>query len=629
MSAATGRDDGTGAAQTFTTAYTGTDVIEYRTNRTPTPAQRTTGTAPNVTALDVASLYLINNADADRLVVTGPDYASQTYLSGMTGMTLSYGGRITAPQLLTGVGGTAHANTHGFTLDIVVANSTSATFNIATTTIGTSDFTIDGGAVNLGTGRLTIGGGTATLTESSEALAQASTFGFAGQIYGATADALGGTYWGLASDDAATFSADDGNPFGGAFIASRSGIAATITYPQNVFSLTAATGGNANAGDIDGDPVAPITSNSTYGVGIGTRTRTASAGNSLESDLIVITGGASADFGTATDADLAWLSAALETSVSAATGRDDGAGAAQTFTTAYTGTDVIEYRTNRTTGTAPNVTALDVASLYLINNADADRLVVTGPDYASQTYLSGMTGMTLSYGGRITAPQLLTGVGGTAHANTHGFTLDIVVANSTSATFNIATTTIGTSDFTIDGGAVNLGTGRLTIGGGTATLTESSEALAQASTFGFAGQIYGATADALGGTYWGLASDDAATFSADDGNPFGGAFIASRSGIAATITYPQNVFSLTAATGGNANAGDIDGDPVAPITSNSTYGVGIGTRTRTASAGNSLESDLIVPTTAIRSAARSSHRAAALRPPPQNVFSLTRRTSSA
>ena len=529
-------------------------MIEYRTNRT-------TGTAPNVTALDVASLYLINNADADRLVVTGPDYASQTYLSGMTGMTLSYGGRITAPQLLTGVGGTAHANTHGFTLDIVVANSTSATFNIATTTIGTSDFTIDGGTVNLGTGRLTIGGGTATLIEASEALAQATTFGFAGQIYGDTADAVGGTYWGLASDDAATFSADDGNPFGGAFIASRSGIAATITYPQNVFSLTAATGGNANAGDIDGDPVAPITSNSTYGVGIGTRARTAnSTDGAVDSEIIVITGGASADFGTATNADLGWLSAALETSVSAATGRDDGTGAAQTFTTAYTGTDVIEYRTNRTTGTAPNVTALDVASLYLINNADADRLVVTGPDYASQTYLSGMTGMTLSYGGRITAPQLLTGVGGTAHANTHGFTLDIVVANSTSATFDIATTTIGTSDFTIDGGTVNLGTGRLTIGGGTATLIEASEALAQATTFGFAGQIYGDTADAVGGTYWGLASDDAATFSADDGNPFGGAFIASRSGIAATITYPQNVFSLTAATGGNANAGDIDGE---------------------------------------------------------------------
>ena len=575
VTAATGRDDGSDDAQTFTTAYTGTNLVEYRTNRTAgSPA------AP----LDVASLYLIDNGSDDRLVVTGPDYGSQSYLSGQATNTLSYGGRITAPQLLTGVGGTAHTATHGFTLDIVVATSTSATFNIATTTIGTSEFTIDGGAVDLSTGRLTIGGGTATLTESSVALAQATTFGFAGQIYGATADAVGGTYWGRANDSAATFeTADAGNPFGGAFIASRSGIAATITYPQNVFSLTAATGGNANAGDID------VGATSTYGVGIGTRTRTASAGNSVESDLIVITGDASTDFGTATDADLTWLSAALETSVTAATGRDDGSDDAQTFTTAYTGTNLVEYRTNRTAGSP--AAPLDVASLYLIDNGSDDRLVVTGPDYGSQSYLSGQATNTLSYGGRITAPQLLTGVGGTAHTATHGFTLDIVVATSTSATFNIATTTIGTSEFTIDGGAVDLSTGRLTIGGGTATLTESSVALAQATTFGFAGQIYGATADAVGGTYWGRANDSAATFeTADAGKPFGGAFIASRSGIAATITYPQNVFSLTAATGGNANAGDID------VGATSTYGVGIGTRTRTASAGNSVESDLIVIT---------------------------------
>ena len=575
VTAATGRDDGSDDAQTFTTAYTGTNLVEYRTNRTAgSPA------AP----LDVASLYLIDNGSDDRLVVTGPDYGSQSYLSGQATNTLSYGGRITAPQLLTGVGGTAHTATHGFTLDIVVATSTSATFNIATTTIGTSEFTIDGGAVDLSTGRLTIGGGTATLTESSVALAQATTFGFAGQIYGATADAVGGTYWGRANDSAATFeTADAGNPFGGAFIASRSGIAATITYPQNVFSLTAATGGNANAGDID------VGATSTYGVGIGTRTRTASAGNSVESDLIVITGDASTDFGTATDADLTWLSAALETSVTAATGRDDGSDDAQTFTTAYTGTNLVEYRTNRTAGSP--AAPLDVASLYLIDNGSDDRLVVTGPDYGSQSYLSGQATNTLSYGGRITAPRLLTGVGGTAHTATHGFTLDIVVATSTSATFNIATTTIGTSEFTIDGGAVDLSTGRLTIGGGTATLTESSVALAQATTFGFAGQIYGATADAVGGTYWGRANDSAATFeTADAGKPFGGAFIASRSGIAATITYPQNVFSLTAATGGNANAGDID------VGATSTYGVGIGTRTRTASAGNSVESDLIVIT---------------------------------
>ena len=568
--AATGRDDGTGAAQTFTAAYTGTDVIEYRTNRT-------TGTAPNVTALDVASLYLINNAAADRIVVTGPDYGSQSYLSGQGGMTLSYGGRITAPQLLSGVGGTAHANTHGFTLDIVVATAgASATFDIATTTLGASEFTIDGGAVDLGTGRLTIGTNSATLTESSVALAQATTFGFAGQIYGATADAVGGTYWGRASDIAASFETDDnGKPFGGAFIASRSGIAATpvpVTYPQNFFDLATLSG------DIDGS------GGTGYGSATGSRYRVESDGaTGVTSSVLILSPTAGDDATTATiNADsapngvaLAWLGTALEATASAtaATGRDDGTGAAQTFTAAYTGTDVIEYRTNRTTGTAPNVTALDVASLYLINNAAADRIVVTGPDYGSQSYLSGQGGMTLSYGGRITAPQLLAGVGGTAHANTHGFTLDIVVATAgASATFDIATTTLGASEFTIDGGAVDLSTGRLTIGTNSATLTESSVALAQATTFGFAGQIYGATADAVGGTYWGRASDIAASFETDDnGKPFGGAFIASRSGIATTaVPTPTITYVLT------YDEDDIDGTPATGT--NSTYGAASGTR---------------------------------------------------
>ena len=223
MTAATGRDDSTvSGSETFTAAYTGTNLVEYRTNRT----------ASGPAALDVARLYLIDNADADRIVVTGPDYASEGYLQGQATKTLSYAGRLTAPQLLTAAGGTTHADTRRFTLDIVVATSSSATFNIAGTD-GTSVFTIDDGVVNLGTGRLTIGSGTATtLTEATEALAQTGTFGFAGQIYGATADAVGGTYWGLANGSAAFFDAtDNGNPFGGALIASRSGIATTPPSP--------------------------------------------------------------------------------------------------------------------------------------------------------------------------------------------------------------------------------------------------------------------------------------------------------------------------------------------------------------------------------------------------------------
>ena len=259
-------------------------------------------------------------------------------------------------------------------------------------------------------------------------------------------------------------------------------------------------------GDIDGS------GGTGYGSAVGSRYRVAADGaTGVTSSVLILSPTAGDDASTATIATpgapngvaLAWLGTALEaTATATADGtRADGSDAAQTFTTGYSATGVIEYRTSRA--------SLDVASLYLIDNGDSDRIVVTGPDYGSQSYLSGQGGMTLSYGGRITAPQLLAGVGGTAHANTHGFTLDIVVATwGASATFEIGATTLGASTFTIDGGAVDLSTGRLTIGSGTTTtLTEASAALAQAGTFGFAGQIYGDTADAVGGTYWGRASD--------------------------------------------------------------------------------------------------------------------------
>ena len=288
------------------------------------------------------------------------------------------------------------------------------------------------------------------------------TFGFTGQIYGRQAGAVGATNWGVA-DGATSYLATDGSdagkPIGGAFIGARVYTPEpTISYPQNVFSLT------GTPDDIDGSSAA-----STYGVGIGTRTRTASAGNSVESDLMVITGDASTDFGTATNADLTWLSAALETSVTAATGRDDGSDDAQTFTTAYTGTNLVEYRTSRS--------GLDVASLYLIDNGADDRIVVPGPDYGSQSYLSGQGGMTLSYGGRITAPQLLTGAAARPMPTRTGSPwTSWLPPGASSATFNIAGTTIGTSVFTIDDGVVNLGTGRLTIGSGSATtLTEATD----------------------------------------------------------------------------------------------------------------------------------------------------------
>ena len=534
----TNRADGTGAAQTFTTGYSATGVIEYRTSRS---------------GLDVASLYLIDNTAADRIAVAGPDYASKTYLAGQATKTLSYAGRLTAPRLLADAYGTAHADTHGFTLDIVVASATAATFNIGhTRTTGTageasertSVLDIMNGAVDLDTGRLTLAGtSTYTVTHKvgtndAENLYKTGTdtFGLVGQIYGDEAEAVGGIYWGqaLGGDNRAFTTADDGKPFGGAFIASRSGI-----YPQNLFSLQAAPG--TNAGDIDGSSAA-----STYGVGIGTRARTQSRSQTaVDSEVIVITGNAGADFTAANgNADLAWLSTALETTLSPATGRADGTGAAQTFTTGYSATGVIEYRTNRTTGTAPNTTALDVASLYLIDNSDADRIVVAGPEYASGTYLAGQAGWKLSYAGRLTAPQLLTGAHGTAHADTHRFTLDIVVVSATSATFDIRHTHTATGGvtrkFNIDDGAVDFATGRLTYSASsTNEVTDQATAgtdidVFKENTFGLVGQIFGDEADALGGTYWGVGNDIALTAplvgNAGKGKPFGGAFIASRSG---------------------------------------------------------------------------------------------------
>ena len=540
------RADGTGLAQTFTAGYSGTGVIEYRTNRTDSG-----------TALDVASLYLIDNATADRIVVTGPDYvaASKTYLAGQTGKTLSYAGRLTAPQLLSDAYDTAHADTHGFTLDIKVASTTSATFNIGHTHTAadsvTRKFNIEAGNVNLNTGKLTYVSGTSTATVTDQAaddlttdidVFKAGTFGLVGQIFGTEAEAVGGTYWGLGNETAPLVgTADKDKPFGGAFIASRSGI-----YPRNLFSLQAAPGQNTgtNAVDIDGTPASGT--NSTYGVGIGTRARTQSRGvDAVDSEVIVITGNAGADFTAANgNADLAWLSTALETTLSPATGRGDGTGAAQTFTTGYSATGVIEYRTNRTTGTAPNTTALDVASLYLIDNSDADRIVVAGPEYASGTYLAGQAGWKLSYAGRLTAPQLLTGAHGTAHADTHRFTLDIVVVSATSATFDIRHTHTATGGvtrkFNITDGAVDFTTGRLTYSASsTHEVTDQATAgtdinVFKDNTFGLVGQIFGDEADALGGTYWGVGNDIALTAplvgDAGKGKPFGGAFIASRSG---------------------------------------------------------------------------------------------------
>ena len=362
-----------------------------------------------------------------------------------------------------------------------------------------------------------------------------SSFGLAGQIFGDEAESVGFIYWGVGDADS-EYVATEGLPVGGAFIASRSGI-----YPQNLFSLTGVPGG---AVDIDGTGGA-----SSYGVGIGTRARTANRSESaVDSEIIIITGDASADVATATNADLVWLTTALEAISSGATAdadRADGTGAAQTFTTGYSATGVIEYRTNRTAGSP--ATALDVVSLYLIDNATADRIAVTGPDYvaASRTFLEGQAGNTLSYAGRITAPRLLADAFGTAHDATHRFTLDIVVASTTSATFDIGhTRTAGgtTSLFNIEGGAVDLASGRLTLGSAatstvtdtvTATSTTANLYKAGTGTFGLVGQIYGTEAEAVGGAYWGQANKDAASFAdGDDGKPFGGAFIASRSGVA-------------------------------------------------------------------------------------------------
>ena len=576
--------------KTFTTGYSATGVTEYRTNRT-------TGTAPNVTALDVASLYLVDNGDADRIVVTGPDYvpASKTYLEGLGGQALSYVGRLTAPQLLAGAYGTDHADTHRFTLEIVVAaGGSSATFDIRNTSgtgrVSTPDgvFNIDDGEVDLDSGRLTLGssstytvthqaGGTPFGRAAAENVYKpgTDTFGLAGQIYGDKAEAVGGTYWGQALGGAnrAFIAADDGKPFGGAFIASFAG-----TYLPNVFSLT------GTPVDIDGAPVPPATSNSTYGVGIGTRTRKESADSAVDSEIIVITGGASADFSTATDADLPWLSTALETAVTPDSGRVDGAGAGQTFTVGYKAADsnVIEYRTNGTVGVSP----LQVARLYLINNGDDDRLVVTGPDYnagASKTSFTARPGHTSTYTGRIFGAQLLGGVHGVNHEDSGLFTLSILAGtNSATSSFTLDgayTYATRTNEFRIENGAIDFATGRLTVGSGSAAVTQRPSSgpgarVFKANTFGFVGQLYGSGGEALGGTYWGVGDDAVNRVSAtNNGKLFGGAFIASRSALTAPA-YPQNVFNLT------ATEGDIDDYTPsaggAAVTGASTYGVAAG-----------------------------------------------------
>ena len=591
VAADTNRADSTvDGEKTFTTGYSTTGVIEYRTNRA---------------GLDVASLYLVDNAAADRIVVAGPDYlaASRTYLVGKAGETLNYVGRLTAPQLLDGAFGTAHADTHRFTLDIAVAaGGASATFGIGhTRTDGTvtSVFNIEDGEVDLGTGRLTLGGSsthTITHKDGSNDVANlygtdTGAFGLVGQIYGDAAEAVGGTYWGQALGGANhAFSADDnGKPFGGAFIASRA--PTPISYPQNLFSLT------GTPDDIDGTPASGT--NSTYGVGIGTRARTAGAGESaVDSEIIVITGNASADFTAATNADLGWLSTALETVVTVDDGRRDGtASFNQTFSLGYESadSDVIEYRTNGTAGTGLTGAALDVARLYLISNAGADRLAVTGPDYNgtdTTTWFSGRTGNTVTYTGRIFGAHLLSDIHAFDDNEQGKFTLDILVAATVEAsTFTLEgaySNANRNNEFTIEAGAIDFTTGRLTLGSASrAAVTQRTNGpgarVFKAGTFGFVGQLYGASADALGGAYWGVGDDAAHRVSAaNNGKPFGGAFIASRSAITAPV-YPQSLFNLTAT--------ETDIDDYTPSaggsdeTGTSTYGVAAGAQFSISAAG--------------------------------------------
>ena len=496
-------------------------------------------------------MYVRAYGTGERLVLAGENYAASTWLGNRNGSTLTYGGALILPTLLADFsrisptfGG---ADAFILTIDVkATAADSSFTINHSDPVSSSNDllnkFSITGGAIDFTTGRLTVGSGSFSVTTEQVAGTDVDVFkggslGFIGQIYGTEAESLGGAYWGVANGTAPTVvAADDDKVYGGAFVASRSAITPTITYP-NTFTLST----------LEADLHSSVTEN--YGLAAGERSRTATQGaTAAKSDIVFISPTVATDVSTAGTSTQAWLTSALEATLADDSTRADGTGAAQTYTKGRTATGIIAYETTRGGSNT---------RMYIVDNGGRDRLLVAGPEYTSKSHLTTVAGgandaaRTLNYTGRVTLPARQRGLYDNTSLPIVEFdaTLEMTAGTApdpTTGEFELI------SDIYSTGGSnrtilvitaeLDIETGRLTSSdgiefrsGNTGSLDDVASVRGNTEVFsshGFAGQVYGSEAQSIGGVFWGIRPDGQAAgwfnLADDKDYVFAGGFIGTK-----------------------------------------------------------------------------------------------------
>ena len=332
----------------------------------------------------------------------------------------------------------------------------------------------------------------------------------------------------------------------GAFIGSKDDAS---RYPFTRFNLS------IEKSDIDG------AGGTTYGVATGEGSRLASSqAAGTASEYIVVSSTIALDVSTASGnggGDLAWLKQARDRALSADSSRGDYVLSFYGFlshdrmtkTRGLTSADgnVVAYETTKAD--------TSVATMYFIDNAASDRIVVAGPEYTTtslnairQSRSSGVDEFV--YVGRMTMPKPLNVAHALQSTETLPFQLTLSLGETEAqANFSVAAATLAIDNtpqnvtkyvLSIPTGAssIDFATGKLTIsdgadgfrsGIGRRTPNASSPKVFQSDTFGFVGQIFGDKADAVGGVYWGL-GDKAVQDIPDNmhGQPYGGAFVGTR-----------------------------------------------------------------------------------------------------
>ena len=466
----------------------------------------------------------------------GATDAITLYTDTYTGARLYLVGLTTDMAVGQGLQATSIPTTGSVTYDGVIVAGTRA--NFADNTVhdqGEFEMTINFGSsptftfatTNLTTAMTTTSGGTGTLSitdgrfQSSAGLnygtAPATIYG---QLHGAQARGLSGVWHVNGANPASV----------GAFLGSN------YPYPSSTYTLST----------LDADLHSGLAVK--YGLAAGERSRTAThttPANVVKSDIVFISSTVATDVSTSSASNQAWLTSALEATLADDSTRADGTGANQTFAKGGTATGIIAFETTRHTD--------HIARMYIVDNGDADRLLVAGPEYTSKTYLTTTVGggatesaRTLNYTGLATVPERLYHLYNQPPA-TVKFTATLIMTaasggNPATGAFKLTTDVItgrnGSNRSLLEvTAALDLDTGRLTsddgflfYNGNETNVRSNTEVFAHE---GFAGQVYGNEAQSVGGVFWGVQPDrkNAAGYfrsSLDGDKAFAGAFIGTK-----------------------------------------------------------------------------------------------------